>query len=260
MTAHTKHICSLFRYHLDKVNLPVMTKPFKKNRASNVSDIIWNISLAFCDKVDNITNAVIDFHNAATGGRSILSEPQIEAVDTLRILRHICREITLCFYRRPCYSLDASSWRRMVNDIDRFLHEFQHRHFLNPPPFSSKREGTKTPQDNDRGGPLKENTKQEKIQQSPALFELDYEKLDDLQPYEKGLTISDRTALVRGDEISLKLHGKRFSGRIESVANQMETFLIRYETLAEFHKEYLPKNSLRKALQGSGDSGTKHIR
>ena len=230
--------------------------------------IIWHNAIAFSDQVDKHTeNYIADFNKTNGASEFNLPDAAIRSVDTLRTIRHVCREIVMCFNanRRDAFTgdydgpskktifvkspHDIHSWKKMVDDIDRILHEFEYRRFPEPPRFRLKRGKSSTAADKDENKKVKTCSSETRMkvnsQPDHALFEKGFEELEDLQPYEFGRRISDVVKLNENDEISLKLHGKRIAGQITKVVDRMQAFYLSYDDLPSCHDEFQPKECIQ---------------
>ena len=265
-----------FRYHLDVLNLPAFQRSMVFGDSKDIAHdkVIWQTAVEFCDQVDKHTENYIANYNRTYGASELhLPDGAISSVDTLRTLRHVCREIVLCFGARRRAALtdgratskhtifsrhpeDLHSWRKMVDDIDRILHAFQYRRYPETPKFQLRRDRAKarstTESDDDEESEMKDREKVH-CQPDPVMFEKAHRGLEYLQPYEVNLTISALVQLKENDEVSLKLDGKRIGGRIVRVVDRMQAFYVTYDGLPQCHDEVQPKVCIQGASPVSGE-------
>ena len=215
------------------------------------------------------------------------NEPATEiekSVETLRLLRHVCREIVLRFDAARSLSgakrkigkdsilfrkaEEARSWPHMVHDIDRTLHKFKYRHVAQPPKFRSRGSrkagdfGNTTDDDDEDNSKLIlkseriETPKEPRVATSKERFlESCFQTLPKLQPYEEDRVIPDSDRLNLQDEILIRLHDKRVRGSIVQVVDQMRALYLSYEDLPSFFEEFQPVEEVEypEDIQGCGE-------
>ena len=162
---NVKSCLSYSRFHLDEVNLPAFLQSLFDGDATELlhDEVIWNAVEALMKKVDKVTDAGQDLvKNSIKEGKAAplspgdmrVSEDICKAINALRSLRHVAREIARKLDLReavkgvgvdemPGPSSGTSkieggkeTWFAMVEDIDYCLHEFRYRFSKEVPPLS----------------------------------------------------------------------------------------------------------------------------
>ena len=114
-------------------------------------DVIWNAAHAWQDKVDEYVDGVgCEGHQELSNG---VPTDVSRKVDGLKVLRVVAQEIAIqmkCFklnnklksrskrFKLKADQGDDMAWSKMVQDLDKTLHCFDHRHNRNPPKFKPK--------------------------------------------------------------------------------------------------------------------------
>lgn len=172
---------SYSRFHLDTVNLLAFLQSYIDGDAPEIDhdEVLWNCTSELIRKVDaNFDEMRARRKSKTTAPFPPLSDAMVKIIDTLRELRHICREVN----RRetiqnavkgkrdfetsghvktaadrsklPQITTTANAatiddrntyhdWNIMVDDIDICLHEFRYRKMDRIPPFRPRREKLK---------------------------------------------------------------------------------------------------------------------
>jgi Chromo (CHRromatin Organisation MOdifier) domain/Cupin-like domain len=172
---------SYSRFHLDTVNLLAFLQSFIDGDAPEINhdEVLWNCTAELIRKVDaNFDEIRARRKSKTTAPFPPLGDAMVKIIDTLRELRHICREInrretiqnavkgkreveTSIHVNRAAdgsklppiaatggaATIDARKmvydWNIMVDDIDICLHEFRYRKMDRIPPFRPRREKSK---------------------------------------------------------------------------------------------------------------------
>jgi hypothetical protein len=235
-------------------------------------ECIWNSAIALSERVDNYSEqAIKEGSTSDSVPPPPLSKEIVESVESLRIFRHVCREISLSFGRHGESDSrgsaffaerlhDSQHWKKIVDDIDRTLHHFKYRHVSPMPRFQAKRVkkvgSVDVPNDEGLASGVAKNNNTHVKAESATQFQEKFLALPDLQPYEVGMVISDFVQLVKNDEILIKFHGKKVAGCIVKVVDQMEAFLVSYKGLSNCHDEYQPKDFV---VSSSGALSTDNV-
>jgi hypothetical protein len=224
-------------------------------------ECIWNSAIAISERVDKYSEQATKKGSASDSAPPPpLSKEILESVEALRIFRHVCREISLSFGRHGESDSrgssffaerlqDSQDWKKMVDDIDRTLHHFKYRNVSPMPRFQAKRvkKAGSVDEPKDEGLATGVTTKDNNVHVQAKFatqFQEKFLALPDLQPYEVCMFISDFVQLVKNDEILIRFHGKKVTGCIVKVVDQMEASLVSYQGLSHCHDEYQPKNLL----------------
>ena len=137
---------SYSRFHLDTVNLLPFLQSMVDGDAQEIAhgEIIWNSSNELMNAIDSfVEECRLCVKADPMRPCPVLSDEIIEKVETLRSLRHICRETARRLgaqkvKRQRNENTGASigkraDWVKIVDDIDDSLHHFRHRESLKIP-------------------------------------------------------------------------------------------------------------------------------
>ena len=248
-------------------------------------DVIWNCAIEFGDRVDQYVKSTITARNESAA--TVPSPPPaeiIEAVDTLRVFRHACREVHKSFNVQNRYDGKKAPtdrrgtfqdqfltrrtghndcWEKMVDDIDRLLHDFRYRNATEKPPFSpSKKPGRsrtieKTETGKNRviaGGSYYNTGRQEMADQ----YHTGFLALENMKLSEMDTVMEDSDLpLLPLDELCVHLHGKKVTGWVLTVVDQMDAVCVAYEEEAKRdhgtfydHYQYHPVSQIQWAPNG----------
>jgi hypothetical protein len=204
----------------------------------------------------------------------------VQAVDTMRLLRNICREIVVRLQQhrhrgsRRRIPKESSlfntkdedvfrSWPHVVRDIDQTIHEFEYRHVTPLPKFQArgerKTESSVSSSDNHDAAGILMKLQMRPVQKTKpvncdtALFESSFEELPKVQPFEEGCVIPDSIKLQVNDEVFVRFHGKRAQGSIIQIVDQMRAFCVSYEEFPSFYDEFQPETDIEHQQEGPGN-------
>ncbi|GMH73808.1 hypothetical protein TrST_g9592 [Triparma strigata] len=137
---------SYSRFHLDTLNLPSFIQSLLDDDAPEIdhATILWNACKDLMDKND----ALIDLATLARKQKKPcppITEKDLQVVQTLRTLRHSCRELAIrCGSAQSVIAnslcSEAFNWGHCVEDIDLGLHEFRYRNLARLPKQAKKDE------------------------------------------------------------------------------------------------------------------------
>ena len=280
MPSGTYHQCrnvspclSYHRFHLDTVNLRPFLESMLAGDAPELEhdDVIWNCATEMTDRVDKYTTKVRK--ELELKMETPVPEEITKTVETLGYLRLVCREIAnrleryryrkkpsrIPFFMKQSED-DATShyWPRMVQDIDHTLFDFFYRDSKDPPKFRVKRGKA-------LGEHVKEDENEEDISKSVAELEEAkskekeqkqgvkdnfwfvkvFETLPKLQPFQEDLVIPDSVRLEAGDEVFTRIAGRKVTGSIVKVTDQMRAMYVTYEDLPPSFDEFQPVECVR---------------
>lgn len=283
---------SYSRFHLDAVNLLAFFQSMIDGDAPEIlhKDVLWNSTTELIRKIDRY----FDLIRARRKSNSFYTLPplnndMVKTVDTLRALRHICRELhrrenvqnTVKGKRVPGISVRASKasdrktvcpvvgaaspanleasrpdhdWSIIVDDIDICLHEFRHRNMDRIPPFRPRREK----KSKDKAA-LMDQAIIDESQAYPdgsiapvTIFATDVESAFLDLPYASIRTLEDKKpiAFQEGNHVIVHLHGRRAEGVIMEICSPMDAAYLSYEDYPAFYDEYQPYEKLRSPIGG----------
>ena len=279
---------SVPRFHLDTVNLhPFLESLFKGDAPEIEHDlVVWNAAHELMNRIDKYIEQVRADQKHQTHAKKDVPPPTVvQAVETVRLLRHVCREIVIRLqqHRHPgsrrllpkesslfnTKEEDAlRSWPNVVRDIDQTIHEFEYRHVTPLPKFQVRGErkpgsSVSSSENQDVKGILMklqmrsiQSTKP--VNPDTALFESSFEKLPKVQIFGEGGTIPDSIKLGVNDEVFVRFHGKRARGSILQIVDQMRAFSVSYEEFPSFYDEFRPETQVEHLpdVPGSGKSSS----
>lgn len=258
------------RFHLDVVNIKPFLESLFAVDAPEIDhhEVIWNGCEQLVDQVLNYLKEMKQKDN-------INPSQQIrDTVETLRILRHVCKEIanrleqhqlgTAPLPKKSVLNEDATSphWQNIVQDIDKTLHYYTYRNMEHPPRFKVRNVPLRrTQNDSDDDSSVDDEEKNSNMSSpfdndnSTRYHQLDIEKVSTaiqrlplLQPFQNEMVIADSCLLAVGDEIILKLDGRQISGAIRKVVDQMRAAFVKYDTLPSYYDEYQPIENMKSEL------------
>jgi hypothetical protein len=254
---------------LDTVNLqPFLESLFKGDAPEIEHDlVVWNVAHELMNRVDKHVEQVHQMH----AKKDVPPPTVVHAVETMRLLRHVCREIVVRLQqnrhpgnrRRICKESSLfdtkdedvlRSWPNVVRDIDQTIHEFEYRHVTPLPKFQARGErkpdsSVSSSENKDAKGILTKlqtwsvrNTKH--VNHDTALFESSFEELPKVQPFEESGFVPDFVKLQVNDEVVIRFHGKRARGSILQIVEQMRAFCVSYEEFPSFYDEFRPETQV----------------
>jgi len=250
---------SYSRFYLDTVNLKAFLESMLDGDAPEIEhdEVIWNATTELRTRLDGFVDKVrTEVRRSGRAPSDTLSQDIVRTVDTLRALRHICREIARRF--RLQQKENASSWEKLVDDIDGSLHDFRFRQSARLPPFRPKREkqerplsssmltnGTTNDEDVQSAG---ETSDSERTLASS--LERAFHRTPRLPPEKEGMVIPDAVGLTVGDRVAIRVYSRLVQADIVRIEDHMKAAFIRYEDLPPCHDEYQPFDQLRVPIAG----------
>jgi hypothetical protein len=259
---------SYSRFHLDIINLRAFLQSLFDGDASELhqDEVLWNAA-----------QEIIGIIEKATDEKRKVDTELVDAVDALRALRNITREITRKLHVRQTVkgitSAESSSllsavkidgdmeiWQKLVDDIDITLHEFRYRFNKKLPAFRKKRlVGKKIlalPALPFRGKakPAKLSEITGRNNEPVVAFEcptdrgfLSLSKAPTSIPTaEERKNVTDDIDLVAvGDTIMVRIEGRQCSGKLMEVASDMHVAYMSFEDLPSLYNDYLPCDLIR---------------
>ena len=253
------------RFHLDTVNLPAFIKSMIKGDADEIvhDEVLWNCAIEFSERIDQYVKSLpTQNSNDATpkgenASRDPSPPPEIrETVTTLQIFRHACCKVHQSFRIEDNYLKDSPQarrgklqskfltqrsghndcWAKMVDDIDRVLHDFVHRHAIEKPSFSPRKKRQQTVKVatgetwKDRllaGGAFCDSPPLETAQN----YNVGFSALEDVKQPETDTVIEDSVlaSLQPLDELSVRFHGKIVPGWVVKVVDPMDAVCVAYD-------------------------------
>ena len=301
---NVKSCLSYSRFHLDEVNLPAFLQSLFDGDATELlhDEVIWNAVEALMKKVDKVTDAGQDLvKNSIKEGKAAplspgdmrVSEDICKAINALRSLRHVAREIARKLDLReavkgvgvdemPGPSSGTSkieggkeTWFAMVEDIDYCLHEFRYRFSKEVPPLSFSRPrgkkrfalpSTLMKCKRDDAANITVYNGYQRVDNdedgSPILaFSTDIErgyillsKAPAQMTEEERLQMSKKIAnLSIGETIMVKVKNKMCDATVMEIRKHEHAAYISYEAYPGLYDEYLPTNLLREPIGGKAE-------
>ena len=301
---NVKSCLSYSRFHLDEVNLPAFLQSLFDGDATELlhDEVIWNAVEALMKKVDKVTDAGQDqVKNAIKEGEVTpltsddmrVSEDIYKAINALRSLRHVAREIARKLDLRetvkgvgademPGPSSGSSkieggkeTWFAMVEDIDYCLHEFRYRFSKEVPPLSFSRPrgkkrfalpSTLMKCKRDDAANITVYNGYQRVENSedgsPILaFSTDIErgyillsKAPAPMTEEERLQMNKKIAnLSIGETIMVTVKNKMCDATVMEIRKHEHAAYISYEAYPGLYDEYLPSNLLRQPIGGKAE-------
>ena len=302
---NVKPCLSYSRFHLDEVNLPAFLQSLFDGDATELlhDEVIWNAVEALMKKVDKVTDAGQDqVKKTLIGGNKPVplssedmrvSEDISKAINALRSLRHVAREIArkldlretvkgVCANDMPGPSSGSSkieggkeTWFAMVEDIDYCSHEFRYRFSKEVPPLSFSRPrgkkrfalpSTLMKCKRDDAANITVYNGYQRVENnadgSPILaFSTDIErgyillsKAPAPMPEEERLQLNKKIANISISEtIMVKLKNKMCDATVMEIRKHENAAFISYESYPGLYDEYLPAHLLREAIGGKAE-------
>ena len=249
---------SYHRFVLDKVNLKAFLESYFDGDATEIDhyDILWNACFELHSLVDAYTaEARREWQQSGKSLPAVEDTPahMVRAVDTLKALRNIGKEMSSRLYRKGDEE-NGQWWNSMLEDIDTCLHRFRHRYTQNLPRQSRCRAHSMAKRSvrmnkelhTDITGAGEENPT------DPLL--LRFRRAPKLLPEEECTTLSDSFRLEVGDRVIAKVHGKKLPGTISYIRNTMKAVFVKYDDYDDFYNEFVPVDKLRIKVAGESAS------
>ena len=256
---------SYSRFHLDGVNLRAFLHSMMDGDAPELhqDEVLWNATRELIDTVDK-----------ASDEKRSVDEALVKAVDALRALRNIAKEVTRKLHVRetvkgpdPATSVisssvhidgDAEIWQSLVDDVDMCLHEFRYRFNKKIPSFKRRRSIGKRilalPALPFRGKSKPSQAELTQGKNEPVVaFEcptdrgflalpkapapvsgLDREKVDEAV-----------TSIVVGDDMVVRIEGRKCPARVTEVMPNARVAWVTFEDLPSLYNDFVPYDLLR---------------
>jgi len=256
---------SYSRFHLDGVNLRAFLHSMMDGDAPELhqDEVIWNA-----------TRELIDVVDISTDEKRKVDSKLYKAVDALRALRNIAKEVTRKLQIRetvkgalpsiPVVSStvkidgDAEIWQSLVDDVDVCLHEFRYRFNKNIPCFKRRRSiGKKIlalPAMPFRGKakPSKEELYQGRNEPVVA-FESPSDRsflslpkvTEDFTPDERKALDESIASIAVGDQIDVLIEGRKCPARVTEVYANARAACMSFEDLPSLYNDFVLLDHLR---------------
>lgn len=261
----TYHACrnvtpclSYHRFYLDTVNLKGFLESFFDLEAPCMDhdQVIWNVCWELSERVDKFSE------QAESSGDPVVPYEIEAAVDALRVLRNISREIAMREaikekqQGKKIVVEEKYQWTTLVEDIDQSLHDFRFRLRKKKPPLFT-RKSQKEPAANYKKTTSQDEEEEfddDEAEDKPArtTLEREYRKLPKVTKAIIGLGVPDSLKLGEGDKIRFRWHGRQATGTIDGIQDFVKAAYLTYDGFPPCHSEYQPIDRLR--IHVSGDS------
>ena len=255
---------SYSRFHLDGVNLRAFLHSMMDGDAPelNPDEVLWNATRELIDVVDK-----------ASDEKRKVDEELFKAVDALRALRNMAKEVTRKLHVRETVkgtnpsSLisssiqidgDAATWLSLVDDVDMCLHEFRYRFNRKIPSFKRRRSiGRKIlalPALPFRGKSKPSEKEMNQGGNEPVVaFESPADRgylalpkaPSEISPEERKKVEDAIDSIGAGDELMVRIEGRRCPARVTEVMANMQTVLISFEDLPSLYNDFVSCDLLR---------------
>lgn len=282
---------SYSRFHLDTVNLLAFLQSKIDGDAPEIEHdlILWNSATELIRNVDFYFDTVRTARRRnALGPIPQVSSSMVKMVDTLRSLRHICRELSrrgdvqntfngnnvpgrsvyankdfketklppIAAAAAPSFGTNRveHDWKVLVDDIDICLHEFRYRKLDRIPRFRSRLETLKDK------APLMEHGRDEQSADSQSgadatieVYATDIESAFLHLPYASTPKCKDKalaTTFDKDDDVVVHLQGRRVEGTIVEICTDLDVAYLSYDGYPVCYDEYQPFEKLRSSFGG----------
>mmetsp|Transcript_52963 Transcript_52963/g.61159 ORF Transcript_52963/g.61159 Transcript_52963/m.61159 type:complete len:637 (-) Transcript_52963:271-2181(-) len=259
---------SYSRFHLDVVNLRAFLLSLFDGDAPELhqDEVLWNA-----------TQELIGIIDQATDEKRKVDPQVVDAVEALRALRNITREITRKLHIRQTVkgisstgsaSLlsavkidgDMEIWQKLVDDIDITLHEFRYRFSTKLPAFRKKRlVGKKIlalPAMIFRGKaiPAKLDEIKGRNDEPVVAFECPTDRgflsLSEAPPNtptdtERQVVTDAIDLVVTGDTLMVRIEGRQCAGTVMEIMEDLHVAYMSFEDLPSLYNDYLPCDLIR---------------
>jgi len=256
---------SYSRFHLDGVNLRAFLHSMMDGDAPEMSqdEVIWNA-----------TRELIDIADRATDEKRKVDAELYKAVDALRALRNIAKEVTRKLYIRqtakgiipsiPVVSStvkidgDAEIWQSLVDDVDVCLHEFRYRLNKKMPSFKRRRSiGKKIlamPALPFRGKAKPSEQELYQGRNEPVVaFECPSDRSflalpkvsSNVSPKEKKILADSIDSIVVGDGIDVLIEGRKCPAMVTEVYANAHAACVSFEDLPSLYNDFVLFDHLR---------------
>lgn len=256
---------SYSRFHLDAVNLRAFLQSMMDGDTPELDQdmVLWNSTRELIDIVDN-----------ATDTKRKVDADLFNAVDGLRALRNIAKEVTRKLTIRELVKGtnhssdtvsssvhidgDARVWQNLVDDVDVCLHDFRYRFSSKTPTFKPRRSiGKKIlalPALPFRGKSKPSETEMTQGGDEPVVaFECPTDRgflalpkvPTEIFPEERMNVADQLTTIVKGDQITVRILGRKCIARVQAVVENALAALMSFEDLPLLYNDYVPLDLLR---------------
>lgn len=261
---------SYSRFHLDVVNLRAFLHSMMDGDAPELDQdlVLWNS-----------TRELIDIVDAATDEKRAVDEELIKAVDALRALRNIAKEVSrklavreIVKGKKPSAQVisssvnidgDSSMWQNLVDDVDMCLHEFRYRFNQKIPSFKPRRSiGKKLlalPSLPFRGKYKPNKNELTQGRNEPVIaFECPTERgflalpkaPSEISPEDREKINDAIDSIVVGDDIMVNIEGRKCPARVKEVMTNSRVARVTFEDLPSLYDDFVPCDVLRTSSVG----------
>jgi hypothetical protein len=256
---------SYSRFHLDGVNLRAFFHSMMDGDAPELhqDEVLWNA-----------TRELIDVVDMASDEKRPVDPELVKAVDALRALRNIAKEVTRKLHVRqtvkgmnpstPVVSSSvnidggADQWQSLVDDVDMSLHEFRYRFNKKIPAFKRRRSiGRKIlalPALPFRGKSKPSEKELTQGNNEPVVaFECPNDRgflalpkaPSELSQADKKAVDDAADSIVAGDDLVVRIEGKKCPARVSEVMDNARVAWISFEDLPSLYNDFVPCDLLR---------------
>jgi hypothetical protein len=256
---------SYSRFHLDGVNLRAFLHSMMDGDAPELhqDEVIWNATRELIDVVDK-----------ASDEKRPVDEELVKAVDALRALRNIAKEVTRKLQVRqmvkgmnpssPVVSSsvvidgDAEIWQSLVDDVDMSLHEFRYRFNKKIPSFKRRRSigrkilalpalpfrGKSKPSKKELNQGRDEPVVAFECPTDRGFLALPKAPLEVSHPDRKQDDDAIDSIAV-GDDMMVRIEGRKCPARVTEVIANARAAWISFEDLPSLYNDFVPCDLLR---------------
>jgi hypothetical protein len=261
---------SYSRFHLDGVNLRAFLHSMMDGDAPELhpDEVLWNATRELIDVVDK-----------ASDEKRSVDDKLEKAVDALRALRNIAKEVTRKLQVRqmvkgvnPSPNVlsssvnidgDAENWQSLVDDVDMSLHELRYRFNKKIPTFKRRRSiGKKIlalPAMPFRGKfkPSEKELRQGRNEPVVA-FECPTDRgflalpkaLSEISPEDKKRVDDTIESIVAGGDLTVRIEGRKCPAKVIEVMANARAACISFEDLPSLYNDFVPCDLLRTSSVG----------
>eukprot|EP00533_Pseudo-nitzschia_delicatissima_P011806 CAMPEP_0197272912 /NCGR_PEP_ID=MMETSP1432-20130617/10563_1 /TAXON_ID=44447 /ORGANISM="Pseudo-nitzschia delicatissima, Strain UNC1205" /LENGTH=473 /DNA_ID=CAMNT_0042738517 /DNA_START=31 /DNA_END=1452 /DNA_ORIENTATION=- len=261
---------SYSRFHLDGVNLRAFLQSMMDGDAPELDQdvVIWNSTRELIDVVDE-----------ATDDKRKVDEELTKAVDALRALRNIAREVSRKLHVReivkgqnpssPVVSSsvhidgNGSSWQELVDDVDICLHEFRYRFNRKIPSFKRRRSTGKKilalPAMPFRGKSKPSEKELYQGRNGPVVaFDCPTDRgflalpkaSSEISPEDRKKVDDAIDSIVEGEDIVVRIEGRKCPARVTEVLANVRVAWMSFEDLPSLYNDFCPCDVLRTSSVG----------
>jgi hypothetical protein len=256
---------SYSRFHLDGVNLRAFLHSMMDGDAPelNQDEVLWNATRELIDVVDK-----------ASDEKRPVDEAVFKAVDALRALRNIAKEVTRKLQVRqmvkgmtpssPVVSSsvaidgDAENWQSLVDDVDMSLHEFRYRFNNKIPSFKRRRSigrkilalpalpfrGKSKPSRKELNQGRNEPVVAFECPTDRGFLALPKAPLE-VSPADRKQVDDSIESIAVGDDMMVRIEGRKCPARVTEVIANARAAWISFEDLPSLYNDFVPCDLLR---------------